>query len=295
MLGELAKTTHLLGQVWNHTLFTVGDVKLTIGNLTMALILLVFAPRMSRRVSKLIDERLINRFVDDASSKITYKAFTFYACLAFFIALSLTLAGIPLTVFTVIGGALAIGIGFGSQNIVNNFISGIILLVEQPVKAGDVVEIDGITGTVITIGTRSTKIQNIDNKIFIVPNSFFLEKSVMNWTFSSSINRTSVVFGVAYGSDVRLVENLCMNILLNTEEVVQEPIPQVVFDEFADSTLTFKLNFWCDITHSNLGLVRSKVRFAIDEAFRAHDIQMAFPQRDINFRQERPLEVRVLS
>lgn len=295
MLNDMGRYVSPLVSVWYYGLFTVGEVTITIGNLLIALVLLLFAPAFSRRLSRLIDERLINRFVENKAAQSTYRAFSFYASLAFFIILSLNFAGIPLTVFTVLGGALAIGVGFGSQNIVNNFISGIILLVEQPVKTGDVVEIDNIVGTILSIGTRSTKIRNLDNKIFIVPNSFFLEKSVLNWTFSSPINRSSIVFGVAYGSDVRKVENVCMDILLNTEEVVQDPLPQVVFDEFADSTLTFKLNFWCNISDNTLSLVRSKIRFQIDERFHQNGIQMAFPQRDLHFKQSQPLEVKVLS
>lgn len=281
--------------VWHHSLFTVGEASITVGNLILAVLLLLLAPGLSRKLSRTIDDRLITKFVDNQAAQNTYRAFSFYASLAFCVALALNLAGIPLTVFTVVGGALAIGVGFGSQNIVNNFISGIILLVEQPVKPGDIVELEGIRGTILSIGTRSTKIRNIENQVFIVPNSFFLEKSVLNWMFSSTVNRTSIIFGVAYGSDVKLVENVCMDILLNAEEVVQDPLPQVVFDDFADSTLTFKLNFWCNISDHNLGLVRSKIRFEIDRRFKEHNIQMAFPQRDLNFRQEKPLDVRVLS
>lgn len=281
--------------IWHHSVFTVGDASITVGSLILAVLLLLLAPGLSRKLSKAIDDRLITKFVNNEAAQNTYRAFSFYASLAFCVALALNLAGIPLTVFTVVGGALAIGVGFGSQNIVNNFISGIILLVEQPVKPGDVVELDNITGTILSIGTRSTKIRNFDHKVFIVPNSFFLEKSVLNWTFSTTVNRTSVVFGVAYGSDVNLVENVCMDILLNTEEILQDPLPQVVFDDFAESTLTFKLNFWCNISDHTLSLVRSKVRFEIDRRFKEHNLVMAFPQRDLNFRQEVPFEVKVLS
>jgi len=281
--------------IWHHSLFTVGEASITVGSLILAFLLLLLAPGLSRKLSRAIDQRLITKFVSNEAAQNTYRAFSFYASLALCVALALSLAGIPLTVFTVVGGALAIGVGFGSQNIVNNFISGIILLVEQPVKPGDIVELDNITGTILTIGTRSTKIRNLDNKVFIVPNSFFLEKSVLNWTFSTSINRTSVVFGVAYGSDVKLVENVCMDILLNTEEVLQDPLPQVVFDDFAESTLTFKLNFWCNISDHTLALVRSKIRFEVDRRFKEHGLVMAFPQRDLNFAQKTPFEVRVLS
>lgn len=295
----LATINEFLGPValiWNHKLFTIAGIKLSLGNLIMALTMLLFATRLSRVATKAIDRRLIQPFVYDKSSQHTYQTFAFYGVLASFITLSLAIAGIPLTVFSVFGGALAIGVGFGSQNIVNNFISGIILLVEKPIKVGDIVELDNITGTVTSIGTRSTQVKTMEGKIFVVPNSFFLEKSVLNWSYENPLVRTNVIFGVAYGSDVRLVENVCMDILLNAEGILQDPIPQVFFNNFSDSNLEFQLMFWCNLNEvSSLAKVRSNVRFAIDEKFKVHKIEMAFPQRDLHFKMNKPMEVKVLS
>jgi small-conductance mechanosensitive channel len=292
----LKESLSAFSMIWNHKLITIAGVKLSLGNLIVALVLLLFATRLSRLVVKLINRRLIVPFVEDKASQNTYQTFAFYGCLALFVALSLTIAGIPLTVFTVLGGALAIGVGFGSQNIVNNFISGIIMLVEQPIKVGDVVEVDNISGTVVSVGTRSTKIRNADNKVFVVPNSFFLEKAVMNWTYETNIMRNTIEFGVAYGSDVRLVENACMDILLNTEGVEQQPLPVVQFTNFSDSNLTFQLIFFCDLTKvDTLAQVRSDVRFKIDQKFKELKIEMAFPQRDMNLKIRDELKVKVLS
>jgi potassium-dependent mechanosensitive channel len=207
----------------------------------------------------------------------------------------MTIAGIPLTVFTVVGGALAIGVGFGSQNIVNNFISGVILLVEQPIKVGDIIEVDGMMGTIQSIGTRSTKIKTIEDKIFIIPNSFFLEKAVLNSTFQSPVVRTMVEVGVAYGSDVRMVENACLDILLNTDGIKQTPMPIILFENFGDSALNFKLIFWADISSENLAVLRSTVRFRINDRFNDLGIEIAFPQRDMNLKVSKPLEVKMLS
>lgn len=285
-----------LSGLWKHKLITIAGIKISFGSLFVALVLLLFATRLSRLVTRIISRRIIVPFVHDRSTQVTYQTFSFYAALAGFVTLSLTIAGIPLTVFTVVGGALAIGVGFGSQNIVNNFISGVILLVEQPIRVGDVVEVDGVTGTIQTIGTRSTKIKNGDNKIFIVPNSFFLEKSVMNWTFGGTRIRSTLSFGVAYGSDVRLVENVCMDILLNTEGVDQSPLPLVIFENFNDSNLDFQLIFWADLDAvSSLQEVKSALRFKIDQKFKEHKLEMAFPQRDMRLKLDRALEVKVLS
>lgn len=282
--------------VWNHKLLTIAGIKLSLGNVTVALTMLLFASRLSRLSARLIDKRLIQKFVEDRSSQVTYQTFAFYGCLAGFVTLSLAIAGIPLTVFTVFGGALAIGVGFGSQNIVNNFISGIILLVEQPIKVGDIVELDNISGSVIAIGTRSTQVKNSEGKIFVVPNSFFLEKSVLNWSYENPIVKTQVNFGVAYNSDVRLVENVCMDILLNTEGILQTPIPLVIFENFSESNLEFELHFWVDLSLiSSPGELRSHVRFRVDEKFKQHKIEMAFPQRDLNLKINKPLDVKVLT
>ncbi len=281
--------------LWNHKLITIAGIKLTFGSTILALILLAFATRISRLAVRIINRRLIEPFVDDKGARNTYQTFAFYGALAGVITMSMTVAGIPLTVFTVVGGALAIGVGFGSQNIVNNFISGVILLVEQPIKVGDIVDVDGMSGVILTIGTRSTKIKNGDDKIFIVPNSFFLEKAVLNATYEASVVRNVIDFGVAYGSDVPKVEHACMDILLNTEGVRQNPMPMVLFENFNESTLDFKMIFWADIHVDNVALMKSSIRYKVNEKFRELGVEMAFPQRDMNLKLNKALEVRLLS
>lgn len=294
MLNSIHNFLVPIGMVWNSKLFAISGVKISLGNLIMALIMLLFAPRLSRAASRAIDKRLIQKFVEDKSSQVTYKTFAFYGCLGGFVTLSLAIAGIPLTVFTIFGGALAIGVGFGSQNIVNNFISGIILLVEKPIKVGDVVELDNISGAVLAIGTRSTQVKTAEGKIYVVPNSFFLEKSVLNWSYEQAIVRTSVSFGVAYGTDVGLVERVSKKILDEHPFILKAPIPMVHFENFSESNLDFVLHFWCDLNSvSSLSAGRSEVRFAIDGEFKKNNIEMAFAQRDLNMK--KPIEVKVLA
>lgn len=295
MIEAMKSTLSPFLDLWNHKLITIAGIKLTFGSTILALVLLAFASRISRLVVKIINKRLIEPFVDDKGARNTYQTFAFYGALAGVVTMSLTVAGIPLTVFTVVGGALAIGVGFGSQNIVNNFISGVILLVEQPIKVGDIVEVEGMAGVIQSIGTRSTKIKNADDRIFIIPNSFFLEKAVLNATYEASVVRVIVDFGVAYGSDVRKVENSCMDILLNTDGVRQDPMPLVLFENFSESTLDFRLIFWADILEENLAIMKSSIRFKVNEKFKELGVEMAFPQRDVNLRVQRPLEVKVLS
>lgn len=295
MIEGLKATAAPFLDLWNHKLITIAGIKLTFGSTILALILLAFATRLSRLVVKIINKRLIEQFVDDKGARNTYQTFAFYGALAGIVTMAMTIAGIPLTVFTVVGGALAIGVGFGSQNIVNNFISGVILLVEQPIKVGDVVEVENMSGSILSIGTRSTKIKNADDKIFIVPNSFFLEKAVLNGTYEASVVRNVIDFGVAYGSDVLKVEDLCLSILLNTDGVKQDPMPMVLFENFNESTLDFRIVFWADILVENVALMKSNIRYKINEKFKEMHIEMAFPQRDVNLKITRPLDVKVLS
>ncbi len=281
--------------LWNHKLITIAGIKLTLGSSLLALFILAFATRIARLFVKIVNYRLIEKFVDDKGARNTYQTFTFYGALAGIVTMAMTIAGIPMTVFTVVGGALAIGVGFGSQNIVNNFISGVILLVEQPIKVGDIVEVDGMTGAIQSIGTRSTKIKNVEDRIYVIPNSYFLEKAVLNSTYEASVVRTAVDFSVAYGSDVKLVEKVCMEILSVAEGIEKDPLPFVLFENFGESALDFRMIFWANIQIENLAILRSNLRYKVNAKFKDLNIEMAFPQRDVNLRISRPLDVKLLS
>ena len=200
---------------------------------------------------------------------------------------------VPITVFSFLGGALAIGAGFGSQNIVNNFISGLILMVERPIRVGDVIQLDGNTGTVTQIGARSTKIATGVNHEIIVPNSKLLETSVVNWTLSDDLVGCVVKVGVAYGSPTREVERLLKYAAQKHPDVLREPAPAVVFADFGADALMFELRFWLNLRQTSKGEVESELRYAIDELFANRGIVMAYPQRDVHLNVLRPVEVRL--
>jgi small-conductance mechanosensitive channel len=296
ILTDLAEHLKAFSLLWNHKLFKIQGVSLSLGNILLGLVLLGFANRASKILSRLLMKKLVEPYVPDRTVLNTYRRLIYTFNLALFVVLALTIAGIPLTIFTVVGGALAIGIGFGSQNIVNNFISGLILMAERPLKIGDVIEVDNISGTVIEIGTRATRIRTPESKIWIVPNSAFLEKPVLNWTNRSSIVRTEVSLGVAYGSDAEQVRSLALQVMEDMAFVEKAPVARVMFDDFGESALTFKLQFWADSDKvESLQQCRSDLRFAIERAFRAARIEMSFPQRDLNLRSSVPLEIRMKS
>lgn len=231
----------------------------------------------------------------DAGAAHAVQTLSFYTLLVSFTLLALRAVHFPLTAFTVLGGAVAIGIGFGSQNVMNNFISGLILMLERPVRVRDVVEIDGSHGAIEKIGARSTQIRSTDGRHVIVPNSFFLENNVVNWTLSDDLIRARVRVGVVYGSPTRLVEQLIHRVVDEDELVLKHPKPIVIFDDFGDNSLNFDAYFWVRArAPMQVREVQSRIRFRIDDLFREHALVIAFPQRDVHLDTVAPLEVRIV-
>ena len=200
---------------------------------------------------------------------------------------TLDLLNVPLAAFGFISGAVAIGVGFGAQNIINNFISGWILMWERPIRIGDFLEVGTMTGTVETINTRFTRIRRVDGVQMLVPNSHLLENTVINWTLMDELTRTSVRVGVAYGSPVRKVEELLLQAATEHPNVLDDPAPMVFFEDFGDSSLVFELSIWMHTSvERGLRVVRSDLRFKIDELLAANNIVIAFPQRDVHMNGE---------
>ena len=166
---------------------------------------------------------------------------------------------------------------------------------ERPIRIGDFIEIDNSTGVVERIGNRSTRILRVDGVHMMIPNSQLLERVVVNWTLVDKRIRTIVRVGVAYGSPVRKVAELILQAVSEEKDVMSDPAPLVVFDDFGDNALIFDVYFWAEVGGERfLRQIRSSIRFRIDELFREHDITIAFPQRDVHMNTLAPLEVRVV-
>lgn len=192
--------------------------------------------------------------------------------------------GIHLEALTVFAGAVGVGIGFGLQNITSNFISGLVILAERPITIGDRVEVAGVTGQVTKIRARSTVIVTNDNITTIVPNQKFIDSPVTNWTYGDPRVRFRVPVGVAYGSDTALVRQKLIEAAEEDPHTLKDPAPSVFFVEFGDSSLNFELVAWSDEMSHKPARFRSDLNFAIDKKFREAEIEIPFPQRDINFR-----------
>ena len=208
--------------------------------------------------------------------------------------LALKTAGVPLTVFTIFGGALALGIGFGSQHLMNNFISGITVLIEQPIKVGDIVDVAGLSGRVMQIGIRATVIRDDAGMSHLIPNSHILENPVTNWHFDDELVAVVVRAGIAYGSDCPLMRKVLLDVAQENQGVVKDPEPTVIFHDFGDNALVFDLLVWMPIqTALERREAASDLRFAIEEKCNENGIVMAFPQRDVHLDVEKAIPIRM--
>ncbi len=296
LIGAARGLASTAADVWSYELSVVDDSAITVGSAVSALLLALCGLFAARRGSGLVGHLAENRLGVEPGAANALQALSFYALLLTFTLLALRAVHFPLTVFTVMGGALAIGIGFGSQNVMNNFISGLILMLERPVRARDVIEVDGNHGTIENIGARSTQIRSTDGRHIIVPNSFFLESNVVNWTLSDDMVRAKVSVGVIYGSPTRLVEKLINQVIEENKRILASPRSSIVFEAFGDNSLNFDVYFWVRArSPMQMRKVQSEVRFRIDELFREHGLVIAFPQRDVHLDSASPIEVRVVA
>jgi small-conductance mechanosensitive channel len=179
---------------------------------------------------------------------------------------------------------LGIGVGFGLQPIVNNFVSGMVLLFEGPVRVGDRIELAQLNGDVIKIGARSTWVRTNDNIIVVMPNSEFVVKPVVNWTATDRQVRFSLSVGVGYGSDPEQVRNVLLRVAAQNPDVLSQPAPDVIFTEFGDSSLNFDLRFWTVAKVQTPVILKSDLYFAIFRVFKESGIEIPFPQRDLHLR-----------
>ena len=260
-----------------------------------ALILLIVGTWAAYRLIKPIRWIIIRRFrqTESAAEQASKVVFLFMFIGIFVI--SLVFVNIPLAVFTFLGGALAIGIGFGGQHLINNFISGLILLFDRSIKLGDVVEVDGEAGRVTSIGRRSSIIKRFDGGDLLVPNSQFLQQKVTNWTLSDKRMRYSISVGVAYNTDTRKASELILNAVEDHGLVLKDPPPVILLEQFTDSSLTFTVYFWLDLEpDKDNRVILSDIRHHITVLLNKAGIVIAFPQRDIHLDSARPIEVKVI-
>jgi len=279
---------------WSYQLFQIGGMQYTVGQFIQLALLLVVGYWVSKLLEKLFSKRLSRAGLRPHAVQ-TLQRVVFYLLIIGVALAALSLLNIPIAAFAFLTGAVAIGVGFGAQNIINNFISGWILMTEQPVRVGDFIEIDEHTGSVERIGNRSTRIRRVDGVHMLVPNSQMLERVVVNWTLIDNQIRTTVRVGVAYGSQPGQVSEILEQIIRSQPEVLTDPAPRIIFEDFGDNALIFDAVCWCNVGGaSELRQIRSNIRLSISKRFSEENITIAFPQRDVHIDGLGPLQIEMV-
>ncbi|MBE0501625.1 MAG: mechanosensitive ion channel [Desulfuromonadales bacterium] len=265
----------------------IGEFHLSLQMILLVILALYLTSITSWFIQSFIESQFfynkrVDRGVRDAIKKLLH-----YALILIGFLIAMSMAGIELKNFTLLAGAFGIGIGFGLQDIVNNFVSGLILLFERPVKVGDTVIVGDTWGVIVNIGMRSTVVETFDLSELIVPNSQMISEKVTNWTLSNNVSRIVIPVGVKYGTDMRNVISILEQVANEYPEVAETPPPSAIFTEFGDSSLNFELRVWIADVKLRL-LVRSNLGIAIAEALHAAGIEIPFPQRDLHLRSVEP-------
>ena len=265
-------------------LFTLGRTEFTMWTVLYLAVLVIALVVISRRIRRwLVDSFLARRDLEPGVRQAVGTIFQYLFVLTGLLII-LSTAGIDLTTLNVLAGAVGIGVGFGLQTIANNFISGLIILFERPIKVGDRIQVGETTGDVVRIGARATTIKTNDNIEIIVPNSEFISTRVINWSHSDREVRLHIPVGVSYSSNPEHVRDLLLEVATSHHGVLGNPPPDVIFTEFGDSSLNFDLRVWTSDFITKPRTLRSDLNFAIRKRFTENGIEIPFPQRDIHVR-----------
>lgn len=262
-------------------LFNIQDVEITPSHICVAIVAFLLSLVASRITRNVLKKRVFSRLKIDAGLEYALLRFIHYAILACGVYIGLKVINIPLGALVGFFALLGVGIGFGLQNLASNFISGLILLIERPVKVGDRLEVDDVWGDVTRISLRTTLITTPDDIAIIVPNSKLLENNVTNYSYGNRRMRLHVPVGIAYGSDVAAAHEAMESAANEHSEVLKHPAPKVWFRGFGDSSLDMELLCWISDAKQKFDVL-SELNRAIDNAFRERGITIPFPQRDIH-------------
>jgi len=276
----LEKTKAVLGI----PIFELGGRPFTLWTLAYVVVLVVLLFYVAGKLRYWMAHRAFVRTTLDLGARQAIATLTRYVVLLLGLLVILQTAGINLTTLNVLAGAVGIGVGFGLQSVVSNFLSGLIIMFERPIKIGDRIVVDNVEGDVVEIGARSTIVLTNDNINIIVPNSKFITENVVNWKYNDAKVRLKINVGVAYGSDLRNVEKLLLEVAEAEADVIADPAPVVRFMEFGDSALKLELRVWTTSGVTRKGKLVSSLNFAIYDKFQQNGIEIPFPQRDLHIR-----------
>lgn len=272
---------------------TVVQVRfVSLGTIVTAVLLFIAAYFIAAKISGRLQHMLVHRRMIGENQARTLRNWLMLVVAMLLAVATLSWLSIPLTIFAFLAGALAIGVGFGTQTIIRNFISGIILLFERKVRVGDIIEVDGIHGVVSEINTRSSIVRGVNGIENLIPNSLLLENRVVNWTLNTRSIRRELKLGVAYGSPTQKAMEILNEAAERHGLILKEPPPFSAFSNFGDNSLDFTLYFWIDLNDkTNALVVESDLRIMIEKRLTELGIGIPFPQRDVSLSSSRPLQV----
>jgi small-conductance mechanosensitive channel len=286
-MNSLKEIVEWIKNTWNIELFKLGSNEFTIKTfllLSISFFLLFF---FSGKLKRLLVKVVFPRYNVDIGVGESIATIIKYLLLIVGIVIIFQTTGIDLSALGLLVGALGVGIGFGLQGITNNFISGIIILFERPIKVGDRIEVEGLTGNIVEINARASTIITNDNITVIVPNSDFINKQVINWSHNNKNIRLNIPIGVSYKEEPQVVTEILMGIAKLHPGVLEEPPPYVRFDEFGDSSLKFTLQIWTLEYIDRPSIIKSDIYYEVFRIFKEKNIEIPYPQRDIHIKESK--------
>jgi small-conductance mechanosensitive channel len=278
----------ILNQVLDFKLFEINQTPVTVSSIVMFVIMIAVFYVISRLLNRLILKRVLSKFNIDEGIQFTLRRMIHYLIMITGTVVAFQFVGVDLAGLAVIFGLLSVGIGFGLQNVTSNFISGLILLFERPIKVGDRVTVGDVEGDVISINMRSTTVRTLNNIAIIVPNSEFVSSQVTNWSHGDPKIRLNIEVGVSYNSDLDKVIKALYEVAEEQAGVMKNPEPTVLLTGFGDSSWNMLLRIWL-ANPQRYYLTKSEINCAIVRKFRQQDIEIPFPQRDLHVRSPLPL------
>jgi small-conductance mechanosensitive channel len=273
-------------RVFEYPLFSLSSTEFTAGSIIVFLLSLFLLLYLSKVFKTFLIKKVLIRYNEDIGVRQAMGTIARYIIVVLGLFIIIQANGIDLSGLAIIGGALGVGIGFGLQSITNNFVSGIVILLERPIKIGDRIEVGDTTGDVTKISARATTVMTNDGISVIIPNSEFIASRVINWSYSGRIVRFKVPLPAPYGVDKDKVIKLLLEVATEDENVRSEPPPHVRLKEFADSALTFELVFWTSTLMHRQGMMKSRIRLAVYQKFADNNITIPFPQMDLHVKEQ---------
>jgi len=279
---DLSSLSASLWRILNYPLISLGKSSITLWAISFNFALIAGFLVVSMKVRNWLLDSLIKRKGINVSNWRAAITLSYYVILIIGMIGILQTTGLDLSFFTILTGAIGIGVGFGLQTIFSNFISGIIILIERPLKLGDRIEVGNVSGNVQNISVRATTIITNDNVAIIIPNSDFISKQVINWSHAGNSVRISIPISVAYDSDPELVERILLEVAANASGVLSQPEPKVRLAQFGENGLIFNLLVWTTDYSDQKGALKSVLNFSVLKSFRAAGIRMPLPQREMH-------------